>query len=298
MANLANFHKPLVIATHVAIVLGIAYTVATAVLFFVFDPDDAPPVEQADSSTQVAAHQTIAIERLVALNLFGQAQLSRAAASRNTEHLQETLLSLELAGVFVANEVNASTAWISEKGKPAERFGIDDQLPGNARLAEIYQDRVVISRDGVRELIRFEHGTDIKRTPSPRAQQSTPPRAVNRPTGQRDIGLIPESSLSPRDMLARLRGELGRESNRLFQRLGIDGMPDGRGGYAIGALADRPELSQAGLQPGDRILSVNGRSVEDPRLSRMGFRDLVDQGAASLEIQRGERRFVVTIALN
>ena len=66
----------------------------------------------------------------------------------------------------------------------------------------------------------------------------------------------------------------------------------------MGALADRPELRHTGLQRGDLILSVNGRPVREAAEDRLQAADLLAEGAARLEIQRGERQLVVTVALD
>jgi hypothetical protein len=45
-------------------------------------------------------------------------------------------------------------------------------------------------------------------------------------------------------------------------------------------------------------LSVNGLAVGDPGVDRLRVEDFLADGAARLEIQRGDRRFVVTVAVN
>ena len=78
---------------------------------------------------------------------------------------------------------------------------------------------------------------------------------------------------------------------------GVALAPD-RHGYVVGALADLPELSHTGLQAGDRILSVNGLAVGDPGADRLKIEDFLANGAARLEIQRGDRRVVLTVSVN
>ena len=86
--------------------------------------------------------------------------------------------------------------------------------------------------------------------------------------------------------------------NEALSKLGIAPVAEGASsGYRVGGLADSPYLSQTGLQPGDVILSVNGRPVGDIRQDRMEIDNVLAQGSARLEVQRGTRRFFVTASL-
>ena len=217
-------------------------------------------------------------------------------------------MSLVLVGVFVADAADSSIAIIAQRGRPGKLYRIEDRLPGNAKLVEVYRDFVVIRRGGTREQLRFDQSDEYIR-PVRVAQRDT---AGGRPVPSAGAGTpVPAASASvasveaapkpsrARMALARYREDFEREPERILAEIGLD-RPTGAGeaGYAIGALADRPELSQYGLQRGDRIVAVNGRPVGDPEVDRLQFDDLVAQGSASLEIQRGERRFIVTFSLD
>jgi general secretion pathway protein C len=52
-------------------------------------------------------------------------------------------------------------------------------------------------------------------------------------------------------------------------------------------------LTQLGLQPGDVILSVNGQTLGNIDDDQNLLGQVTDSGQARLEIQRGNRRFVV-----
>jgi type II secretory pathway component PulC len=83
-----------------------------------------------------------------------------------------------------------------------------------------------------------------------------------------------------------------------LQELGVSPVSDGAAeGYRIGDLAQSPYLSQTGLQPGDVILSINGRPVGDLDQDRLELDNVLAEGSARLEIQRGTRRFFVTASL-
>ncbi len=71
----------------------------------------------------------------------------------------------------------------------------------------------------------------------------------------------------------------------------------GAQGYRVDSLASSPYLAQTGLQPGDVVLSVNGRPVGDVQQDQAQIDNIVAQGSARLEVQRGTRRFFVTASL-
>jgi len=56
-------------------------------------------------------------------------------------------------------------------------------------------------------------------------------------------------------------------------------------------------LTQVGLQPGDVILSVNGQTLGNMSDDQMLLDQVTASGQARLEIQRGNRRFVVNHSL-
>ena len=62
-------------------------------------------------------------------------------------------------------------------------------------------------------------------------------------------------------------------------------------------LAQSPYLRQTGLQPGDVILSINGQPVGDVERDRLELDNVLAQGSARIEVQRGDRRFFITASL-
>src|SRR3546814_12257262 len=64
--------------------------------------------------------------------------------------------------------------------------------------------------------------------------------------------------------------------------------------YSIPAGGDNPLLRQAGLQPGDVVLSVNGRAVEPARLGALK-QALDGQSQATLRYRRGGTTHPTTV---
>ena len=70
------------------------------------------------------------------------------------------------------------------------------------------------------------------------------------------------------------------------------------GGSSWAALRRSNSFSRTGLQPGDLILSLNGLAVGDLNADQLAMQELLAAGEVRIEVQRGERRFFLTAALN
>ena len=295
---MADIHKPLMIVALCVMVVGIGFTLANAWFFFLADP--ALPQTSARTLDRGDDDRAVPIADVTALHLFGRPRASAggAAGVAATENLRDTRLSLELVGVFAATHADESRALIAQKGRDPESYAPGDRLPGNARLVDVYWNRVVISRAGQHELIRFEHDTgNIQRSNLPTRGSTAPRVAAPQAAAVVESARPQRPARDAQRAVTRYREAFERNPERALADAGVALAPD-REGYVVGALADLPELSHTGLQAGDRILSVNGRAVGDPSADRLKVEDLLANGAARLEIQRGDRRFVVTVAVN
>lgn len=297
-------HKWLALAANVLCVIGIAYVAARAV-FWVEPPAATAPAGDAprQDGPDDAERNGPDIERLLAMQLFGKPPVQ--AQPEPAEDLQETRLSLTLLGVFVGPR-STSSALIAERGRDAKRYAIGDRLPGNAKLVTIHSDRVVITRGGVRELIRFDDATKPFRPTAATPRDAGASRA-DAPSLERHAALPPPTALPPAQVigdngerfLARHWEKIENDPTKLLEELGV-GVAGGDGGgkgYEIGDLASRAEFDHTGLQRGDRLVSVNGRAVGDPEMDRNRLQEMAAQGSLRLEIQRGSRRMFITVAL-
>ena len=144
-------------AALVVLVALIAWSLKESVQFFMFPPEEKfsklPSGISTNNDPDVSS-----IDHVTSLNLFGDASRSQLIPTATvTESLAETRLNLELVGVFAAStgDPEDSAALISEKRGTAKLFRINERVPGNATLVEVFADSVVLERSGKRELLRF-----------------------------------------------------------------------------------------------------------------------------------------------
>ena len=287
MVDIPKFlnHRVSSVVALVVLVLGILATLWWAFVFFITGPKPLHVEVLDDASTREAPD--IPIERIVAMNLFGEP--TRDAAPR-TETLSETKLSLVLHGVFVADKADASTALISQRNNNPKLFAISDRLPGNARLEEVYRDRVVVSRGGVRENLSFKRGDQLIR---PGVRRSNADRAESPP---RLNPSSPKAQRNPRSLiertLAKHRDEIDRDPKKFIETLGLT--TSERGGYLLGTFAD----NDARLERGDRLISLNGKPVGNAKQDRHLLEKILAGQSVEVQIQRGEQRITSSLSLD
>lgn len=212
--------------------------------------------------------------RLASLNLFGLASVV-APPSDAAVNAPDTSLQLRLAGVFVSADAERSSAIVAERnGANGKLYRLNESLPGGAVLEGVFEDRILLRRGVSTEVLRFEKtGLLSGNAPPPSASGGVAGPAIN---ARALIGSAMESLTSSPDAF--------------LQEMGLR-----RGGAGYEVTSDTPEQMRraAGLQPGDRLLSVNGRRLGDPQNDRMTLQEVQNSGLARVEVQRGGQ--IVTI---
>jgi len=287
-------------------VAGIAYTIAQSVVFFIGQTAAEPALAVSSNSNPVLP--PVNIQAVMDRHLFGQADAQPAAD--NAAPSVETRLPLELQAVFVATEDAAqSKAIVAEKGQTGRLYRVGKDLPGGVQLVEVQDSFVVLSRAGSRERLTFPHLTTNLAAPLDLGNQDT--LYVQDPAAQTNPyeTVVPEQivdpvtepapELPPAEQLEDYQSRLQNDPQGTLEELGVQAVAtDSAQGYRVGNLAQTPALRQTGLQPGDVIVSVNGQPVGNVDSDRMELANVLAQGSARIEVQRGSRRFFVTTSLN
>lgn len=273
--------------------MGIAFTLANTVLFFIAPPERSGA---ADSAARQAVRTpdtrpAVSINAILNRNLFGEA--GETAVADTGLPAVETRLPLELLGVFVADEEADSAAIVAQKGKAGQLYVVGEKVPGNAELIEVHADHIVLRRAGNRETLRFPQ---VASSPAVAVPTSQPDPAASSAGSLVQPEEAPET---PRDFVASYRDRIEADPEGTLKEIGITPVSEGDAqGYRLdSAAASSPYLSQTGLQPGDVVLSVNGQPVGNIQQDRHQLDNILAEGSARIEVQRGTRRFFVTASL-
>lgn len=295
--------------TCIVIVVLMSASVARTTWFFVEHMSQTTMTPTTQVQPQQGRTSTSKSVDLAALNLFGRVQ---DQASQVVD-APETRLNLELQGVFTADGRENSTAIVAEGNKPGKLYHIGDRLPGNATLTDVFDNYILIRRDNKIEKLMFEDsafrnqtagtisGTDARARREPGGSvEQVRNRIANRSRSERsEEGSTPAPpGDSFRDHLEHYRQRLDDNPDEVMNELGIRSVEKGDSkGYEVGGDVSNVALQRAGLQQGDVILSVNGQPVGDVANDRALIDQAVDAGRVRVEVQRGSRRFYLTVPI-
>ena len=301
MANVNDIAAKAALPARWLMVIAIAYTLATSALYILSPPATAP-VTRAAADAGEKQRPAPDLNAILASNLFGTADAAAPAAAE--QPTVATSLPLELLAVFEASNGGESAAIIAQRGRPGLLYHLDEEVPGSATLVEVRADHVVLRRAGVRETLHFPapgESVAARTADVPDLIEEYQPAETYESyeeTYEETYDEAAPDAASVQELVDEYRDQIQEDPSTALEELGVSAVSDGSAeGYRIGDLAQSPYLSQTGLQPGDVILSVNGRPVGDLNQDRLELDNVLAQGSARLEVQRGERRFFVTASL-
>ena len=281
-----NHIEKLVTPLQWLIVLGIAWTVANTVLALMQSPSE--PASKSAVTTATSAQDQLKntglddrskrVEALINRHVFGLVPQNNNVQAQRIETAEATRLPLTLKAVFVADENESSGAIVASSGKKGLLYRVGDILPGNARLIEVRQEQIILQRAGNREALAFE-----KSKFNPEAEL----RATKLVTADK-----PKSRIETIDDIQSLISENVESALKDF---GLE--TNGGRGYRIGSLSSNPYLRQAGVRPGDIVLSVNGQLLGDLQKDQLEFDNILAQGSASIELERNGEQMTITARL-
>jgi len=218
------------------------------------------------------------------LHIFGDAAVELVEVPKEV-NAPKTRLRLELLGVMAASKTENSSAIIAPKGGAGENYRVGDVVQGRTKLAAVHQDKVILDSNGKLETLKF----DLSRKQG--IQKSARPTRAQRKA--QSGGTLKDRFKKVRnasDAVALLRDEVSNNPSGALKQLGLETSANGSG-YKVSNSGSM--LTQLGLQPGDIILSVNGQTLGNLDDDQMLLEQVTNSGQARLEIQRGNRRFVV-----
>ncbi|MDP1541423.1 MAG: type II secretion system protein N [Moraxellaceae bacterium] len=180
---------------------------------------------------------------------------------------ENTTLQLRLTGVIESSEPTHARAFISERSAgQVESFKTGDKVPGGATLDQVYADRVVLLRGGREEILRFDE------LPATAQAPVAPDRAA-------------QNAAQTRAALSQMAEQLANSPLAAMRQMGLRRTSRG---YVVSVTAPKEMMQRFGLQPGDRIVSINGQTVgQDLDADQQVMSQLQQEGNARVEVQRG-----------
>lgn len=266
------------------LILGIVATVIYQIHGLVYLPTSNPITSNQIQTIKTAKKiPPTDVEALVKLNLFGKSVEKTAARPESVTNAKATRLPLELKAVFAASETSASAAIIGQRGQRARLYAVGEGVPGNAILAEVYSDQVLLRRAGKLESLSFP-----KSSFTATSTVIEPSRTRNTQSGAQPI---PSTVAKAREVARKLV----QDRDEAASELGL--ARSSEGGYRISNVSDSPYFKSAGLQSGDVILSINGKAMSDTQPTQAMLDELMASGTARVVLLRNNDRLTITAAI-
>lgn len=230
----------------------------------------ARPVAQAESVREQG-------QQVARWHLFGELQRVAPQSQTKVINAPDTRLNLKLSGLLASSDPNRARAIIADGKGVEDAYAVDDPLPDNAVLREIYADRVILEYRGRLETLRLpkDSAANALATPTRRTQSSSPPSVGDAETAA---------------LLRHYREALISDPQSLMNLVSASPVNDpatGRlKGYAVRPGKDRKLLGRFGLKAGDVVMAVNGVTLDNPIKALEIMRDLTTASSVSLDIER------------
>lgn len=268
----------------------VAFAVAAANLVLNLLPAPTSGGGDSPATTTLQAATTIPDVNVAKLHLFGQAG---AQGSVVVEEAPETQLNLTLLGTVAAERITEGLAIIADDAGVQGFYGGGDELPGGAVLREIYADRVVLERAGIRESLKLERNEAAVSSNS-RGRPVGPTSTPVVQTGRLNTGVTPNvdwEAVRSNQVLdpVRLR-QLGQQIRA--QPFMENGQPVG---VRLMATQNSTVLSRLGLRSSDIVIAVNDIPLNDPSRQFELMSLLNNQSTFNVRVRRNGREMTLNI---
>lgn len=310
--RLAKLLDKLVIPTRVLIVFAIGAVIAHSGYFFVFGPQMSKSVVVPESSPSIGS-SVVSIDKITSSNLFGSTQSSVGSI----QNIASTRLNLYLVAVIRNDEFpDESIAWIAYGNNDPDKYQIGDTIAGVAALMEIHRTQVVIKRAGKLERLAIarDSGWLTEAPNSVAANRANMDRLGTFPQGRgadesstqqypmtqdRPSKAIDSGSNRAEEIYESYKDRIARDPAAVLLEWGMAPVSksDARG-YLVNSSLEREGLGRVGIQAGDVLLSVNGNPIGNIERDRSELMDTLRGDMARVEVQRGQRKFFINVALN
>ena len=273
LERLSIVERPVRLAIEVVLVVVLALLLAR-LTWIVISPSESvanytqrplpAPMRGTQSSLAISTDRTV----LVTENPFSQ-----NAVEEQVQDVPETNLNLKLDGLRMSTEGGESgNAIIRTPDGRGKNYSVgDDILPG-VTLERILSDRVIINRDGADETLMLGGRgaglsviTDDSQTTNPEALAVEPVEDSSQASGAPVEGQLP----GPDVFFGAVNAGPVMTNGQII-------------GYRLSPIGSADTMRQAGLEPGDILLRIDGNSVAELDLS-----DVIDRIS---EIQAAELR--------
>lgn len=223
--------------------------------------------------------------QVAGLHLFGVAGATKPVAQIEAK-APETRLNLTLHGVFVEEDPELGAAIIGTSGNTQKYYQVGAVVMSGVKLQGVFNDRVVLLRDGQSEVLRF-------------------PKVSSGSSGT--VAALPASSITTQSTPTASAGSLGEyrdmfrdEPLKVFEHVRFVPVRsrDGLMGYRVLPQKNRELYNKLGIRPSDLVTSVNGVNLTNDQDAMKLIDMLKEATSIQMEIVRNGQPQSLTFNLN
>jgi general secretion pathway protein C len=204
----------------------------------------------------------VALAAITNAHLFGAA----AALKQDGANAPQTSMPLVLTGIIAGNDPQNGLAILGQSAQTAKVYAVGDGVPGGAKLHSVYNDRVVIDRDGRLESLSLPRQINAGNAPPP----SSAALQSENPAIERMRRMISEQPGLLADVL---RPQPVMDHNRM-------------NGFRVYPGRNRAAFMRLGLRPGDQVTAINGTPLDDRDRGEQILRTLGSSSEARVTLIR------------
>ncbi|WP_273544608.1 GspC family type II secretion system variant ExeC [Aeromonas veronii] len=234
-------------------------------------PQSSQPWQPSVIATAGQSAPRLELGEVSRLALFGKAIPKAQAKAAVAANAPRTQLNAQLNGVLASSDPAKSIAIIAMSGIQ-NSYGIGDMIDGTqARIRQVYPDRVIIERDGRDETLMLD--------------------------GEEYGKPLPQTNAAP---LGSLRSELMADPGKITDYLNISPVQvDGRmTGYRLNPGSNPEFFNQSGLQANDLAISINGLDLRDNMQAMQAMQQMAGATEMTVTVERQGEQFDIFVRLS
>lgn len=215
-----------------------------------------------------------------------------AVTADQVKNLAKTSLDVELRGTAVRDGGDSFAIIEDKRAKKEDLYRVGDMILGQAKLIQIFENRVVVLHDGRKEILElFVEKEETKSKQRTIASSKQPPRVLGR--GVRRLG-------SNRWSISREEIETAKaNTSQLMTQIRVtpnftEGKPDG---FKLVSIKRGSIFDRLGLRNGDVVRQINGVPLDSPEKTMEVYGQLESGGSITLDVVRRGRQQTFTYEL-
>ncbi len=274
--ELALAHGPRVATWVLALALGVQAAL------IVTDLTGGKPLADAAGSQGPALPPPAAHVNVVAIannHLFGNAQAQPQTAG-DAANAPQTSVPLVLTGVIATENPETGLAILGENAASAKFAAVGDTVPGGVKLHSVYNDRVILDRNGTLESLMLPRQSSM-----PASGVAQPPPVM--PTAENPI-------------VDRMRQLIANEPGAISEIMRPQPVfaQGKQRGFRVYPGRNRQAFIRLGLRPGDLVTAINGTPLDDPSRGQEIFNTLGSSSEAHVTVMRNGRQQDLTLQMS